>query len=127
MKNRSQRLKSFLVVWLTMFSCIYLNAQNFCKLGINRDFQRLNYPGGERFFSQGPVHSQSSFQQEPVIRRPISGVLQPVATVLIPSNLFYIQSGLMCKGEWQLEKATHIPFRIRLGSLADCNALEGKR
>ena len=43
-----------------------------------------------------------------------------------PANLYYLQSGYFCKREWELEKATHIPFRFRLGSLADCNALEGK-
>ena len=44
-----------------------------------------------------------------------------------PPNLYYLQSGYFCKREWEFEKATHIPFRFRLGSLADCNAMEGKR
>jgi hypothetical protein len=44
----------------------------------------------------------------------------------VPSNIYYKQSGIMCKMEWELEKTTHIPLRFRLGSLADCNALEGK-
>ena len=43
-----------------------------------------------------------------------------------PPDLYYLQSGFFCKREWELEKATHIPLRFRLGSLADCNALEGK-
>ena len=42
------------------------------------------------------------------------------------ADLYYIQSGFFCKREWELEKTTHIPFRFRLGSLADCNAMEGK-
>jgi len=44
----------------------------------------------------------------------------------VPSNIYYAQSGMMCKMEWQVEKATHIPLRFRLGSLADCNRMEGK-
>ena len=44
----------------------------------------------------------------------------------IPSNNYYIQSGFFCKREWEMERSTRIPFRFRLGSLAQCNALEGK-
>ncbi|HEY4155693.1 MAG TPA: hypothetical protein VGM24_09695, partial [Puia sp.] len=44
----------------------------------------------------------------------------------VPANIYYCQSGFFCKREWELEKATHIPFRFRLGSLDYCNALEGK-
>src|SRR5450755_3247149 len=43
-----------------------------------------------------------------------------------PANLYYLHSGFFCKREWEFEKTTHVPFRFRLGSLADCNALEGK-
>lgn len=41
---------------------------------------------------------------------------------------YYTQHfGIMCKKELALEKATKIPFRFRLGSLQQCNYLEGKR
>jgi hypothetical protein len=39
---------------------------------------------------------------------------------------YYAQIGFFCKREMEFEKLTHIPFRFRLGSLADCNAMEGK-
>jgi hypothetical protein len=127
MMNRSQRLKSFLVVWLTMFSCIYLHAQNFYELGINHDFEQLKYPGSGSLFNREQVPVQHNLQRDSGVDIRHAWFTRAVKTVTIPSNIFYIQSGIMCKGEWQLEKATHIPFRLRLGSLADCNALEGKR
>ena len=44
------------------------------------------------------------------------------------SQDYYTQHfGIMCKKELAIEKATKIPFRFRLGSLQQCNYLEGKK
>lgn len=46
---------------------------------------------------------------------------------VIPQNYYTQHFGIMCKKELLIEKATKIPFRFRLGSLQQCNYLEGKR
>ncbi len=46
---------------------------------------------------------------------------------VLPANYYTSKFGFMCKQELLLEKKTKIPFRIRLGSLAYTNMLEGKK
>jgi len=45
----------------------------------------------------------------------------------IPANHYLQNIGIICKEEWKFEKATKIPLRIRVGSLQQCNWLEGKK
>ena len=46
---------------------------------------------------------------------------------IIPANYYTQHLGIMCKKELTIEKITKIPFRMRLGSLQQCNYLEGKK
>lgn len=46
---------------------------------------------------------------------------------IINSDYTTLGWSFFCKKEWQLEKAIKIPFKFRLGSVEDCNKLEGKR
>jgi hypothetical protein len=127
MKNRPERLICFLVVWLTMFSFSKVKGQNSLKKDFYMDFKHLCLPGGNSVLA-GSADRYSVLNGRP--DGPPGAIFPTIMAAgmeyAIPSNIYYIQSGFFCKREWELEKTTHIPFRIRLGSLADCNALEGK-
>jgi hypothetical protein len=124
MKNRAERLICFLVVWLTMISSVLAQDQKTVPVGLKKDFSHLLLPGGSTRQTTGNPHIVK--EQDPVWGVLLTSSVQSEGLYSIPSNIFYTQSGVFCKMEWELEKASHIPFRFRLGSLADCNALEGK-
>ena len=48
------------------------------------------------------------------------------ATPIISSNFYTQNFGFFCKKELQLEKITKIPFKFRLGSVQQCDWMEGK-
>jgi hypothetical protein len=50
----------------------------------------------------------------------------PLRLVLLKPDYYTQHFGFFCKQELNVEKAIKIPLRFRLGSLEQCNYLEGK-
>ena len=60
-------------------------------------------------------------------RWPINKQHQPPSIKQVIAPDFYVSNlGFFCKQEIKFEKATKIPFRFRLGSVEDCDRMEGK-
>lgn len=53
-------------------------------------------------------------------------ISKPIPTTFISPGFYASQLGFFCKQEIKMDKITKIPFRFRLGSVAECNRLEGK-
>jgi hypothetical protein len=53
-------------------------------------------------------------------------VAAPLRLNPIPGNFYSANLGFFCKRELQLEKITKFPFKFRLGSVEECDRLEGK-
>ena len=138
MNNRLQRLYFFLVVWFTMISSSNVWGQISMPGKSKIDFLSLRFPGesGGRQYDILAVYESRTELPRPVspggilYNYNLNAIVEPgrqmEGSYIQPANLYYIQSGFFCKREWEFEKTTHIPFRFRLGSLADCNVMEGK-
>lgn len=51
---------------------------------------------------------------------------QPDAITTVPGSFYADNLGFFCAGERQLEKATRLPLRLRLGSVQYTDQMEGK-
>lgn len=52
--------------------------------------------------------------------------IRPMILQAVQKDLYVKNLGFMCKQEWKIEKSLRIPLRLRVGSLEQCNYLEGK-
>ena len=116
---KPQRAYCFLVVLLFV-----IPIQIFCQQQMPRSAQNLPHV---LFFPEN-FHTKLSYKHaaylEPVEDHyPISA-----GNILITQPEFYISHlPFFCKKEFQFEKNTSVPLRLRLGSLDYVNKLEGKR
>jgi hypothetical protein len=86
----------------------------------NKVFGQLPKPAARIYFEPKPFYACDTAKKT-----------MPLATGpgirSISRSLYADQMGFFCKKEWKMEKATGLPIRIRLGSLAYVNKMEGKQ
>jgi hypothetical protein len=63
----------------------------------------------------------------PTIFSKLHLISKPAYKPFLRADFYSQQLGFFCKQEIKMDKALKIPFRFRLGSVEQCNWLEGKR
>ena len=99
--------------------CLFVNLYLTMVLSTNAQSKFITESADlSKYFK--PYSASSTFQEklDSLKQRPVK---------ILPSDHYVKGLGFFCKKELQLEKATKIPFRFRLGSIEYTDQLEGKR
>ena len=122
-RNVSQRASHFLVVLLLIFSTKIFSQQQLPRIA-------QNSPHTLDFFSA--ISAKDSINQYARQRILIGNGAFPVSDntgliQILRPGCYTSKLPFFCKKEWQFEKNTSLPLRLRLGSLDYVNKLEGKK
>lgn len=90
---------------------------------------------GVKIFSQDLPQQKEALVLLQVPVKPMPAMFLIIKTVATPvntqpflsANYYSTQLGFFCKQEIKFEKIAKISFKFRMGSVEDCDRLEGKR
>ena len=99
---------------------IFIITGLFSKAQVNK----INFNIPPSSFNFRPYTPDSVLPHEKGSRN--TGIVFNRLSTILPGNFYTQHFGFVCKKELQLEKASKIPFRFRLGSVQKCDILEGK-
>jgi len=81
---------------------------------------------GALFFFVSVASAQAQSNTSSLFHQSIKDSIKYFSIQTIPPNYYSCNLGFFCKKEIQVQGAIKIPVKFRLGSVAYCDALEGK-
>jgi hypothetical protein len=99
------------------------------KFTLSKDFYRLK-PAPEKALKHNTVLLYNKNKFTVPVKKEISASpfinFTPISYSLISPGFYTQHFGFFCKKELQMWKITKVPFKFRLGSVQQCDWMEGK-
>lgn len=119
------RQRVFLLSAICIFICNAAGiGQTRFDFRVNKDSARALYISSKKLFK---LQQSGNYNTGMLIYKAHPALLYRSSDLkIVPADYYTANFGFFCKQEWQFERTTRIPLRIRLGSLPYCNTMEGK-
>jgi hypothetical protein len=123
--NGNAKILFFCMIFVGKGVFAQQNTKNVLKIndlyGIKSTFKKIENPELSIF-----NYKFNKTNTAPAIISKPSALVPPFAYSIVNPNYYTQNFGFFCKQELQLEKLTKIPFKFRLGSVQQCDWMEGK-
>jgi hypothetical protein len=127
---KSQRVYQFLVVLLLMLPANVFSQQQMHRIGQNsphtvsflENFQVEKFQNSAYYSFLHVTDDKTPYRFTSSVLCATPGTIEIIKSSFTVQNLPFF-----CKKEFQFERTTSIPLRVRLGSLEYVNKLEGKK
>ncbi len=97
-----------------IFCTIFVAGGAFCQDPVKKSPQKLTLVFEKKSGVYSYFSAFRSLSSSPMVKPPVS------------PDFYSTHLGFFCRQEIKFEKATRVPFKFRLGSVQQCDRLEGK-
>jgi hypothetical protein len=114
-------------VKILFFCMIFVDVGSFAQKNEWLGKQNLSILSFNQLKNKDKKYNWLSVTQQPMVKTDVNFYFRFNATTpLVAPNFYTSHLGFFCKQELKLNKSTKVPFKFRLGTVQQCDWLEGK-